>query len=51
MLPIRMALVYSTAGQTNLFAHGTKEGAVNIEYGNIEIGNIEFCHESGELKV
>ena len=27
------------------------EGAVNIEYGNIENGNIEFCHESGELKV
>ena len=27
------------------------EGAVNIEYGNIENGNIEFCQESGELKV
>ena len=27
------------------------EGAVNIEYGNIKNGNIEFCQESGELKV
>ena len=27
------------------------EGAVNIEYGNIENGNIEFCQESGELNV
>ena len=26
------------------------EGAVNIEYGNIENGNIKFCQESGELK-
>ena len=31
--------------------HILSEGAVNIEYGNIENGNIEFCQESGELKV
>ena len=35
----------------HFFANVAEGGAVNIEYRNIENGNIKFCQESGELKV
>ena len=52
---VKSSSFYSLLGSAHIKAKhkhvDEMERAVNMEYGNIENGNIEFCQESGELKV